>query len=183
MYQLDFSKAIINVNKFIDDINALDLSISFISFTKKGNDFSLFFDSTPTQLELDAIFNLINNFIEVDLTSQIKDYVVKKVRPFLEDLTFEIKASNIENGITQLNKTSDFLSFMSTPVVLTGKTRAVSLDTAIQNDSLDVVVQLADYFIANPELYSDLAPFITVEKITYWRGKVVTFLAENSIWK
>jgi len=181
MYQLDFSKAINNTFKLISDIEGLDVSVSLISFTRKGDDFSLFLDGTPTQLDLDAIFNLVNNFVEVDLTAQIKEYVVKKVRPFLEDLTFEIKASNIENGITQLNKTSDFLSFMSEKIILPGKTRPISLDTAIQNDSLDVVLQLANYYIENPQLYSDLSPFVTVEKITYWRNKILTFLQENSI--
>lgn len=181
MYELNFTKEILNTTKFLKDIKALNLSVNFIDYTSKGTDFTVRFSSIPTQQDIDAIYYLINNFVETDLTEQLKEYVKKKVRPFLEDLTFRIKASNIENGITQLNKTSDFLSFMSNRITLPGKTRTVSLDAAIQNDSLDVIVQIANYYIDNPELYSDLSPFVTVEKIQEWRDEVIQFLQENSI--
>jgi hypothetical protein len=179
MISLQVNKLITNFSKL--NVELFGINSKFLSLNAKGSLVTLFFSEQLTQTEINQVLSHVNNFIEFSLNEELEKYIKTKVRPFLENLTFQIKASNIENGITQANKTSDFLSFMSDRVLLPGKTRPISLDTAIQNDSLDVVVQIADYYIANPGLYEDLAPFITVQKIQQWRNEIISFIMENPV--
>lgn len=42
---------------------------------------------------------------------------------------------------------------------------------------LTETVALVDYYVAHPELYSDLSPFVTAERLTSWKNKILAYLA------
>jgi hypothetical protein len=45
-------------------------------------------------------------------------------------------------------------------------------------NSLTVTIELLTYYIAHPELYADLNPFITAERLTTWKNMIIAKLSE-----
>lgn len=174
MYALNFVKTVSNVPKL--DAELKTLNAKYLYLLLKGSDLQLFFSSGLTQNEINVISNHINNFVEIDLIEELKDYVGTYVKPFVENCLYRIQAENIAMGITQAGKTYDVVAFFCAQVTLPNKTRAISLDNALSTNSLTVVIEILDYYIANPNLYTDLDPFITASRLTEWKGWIVDFL-------
>jgi len=174
---LQFTKTILNVQKLDkqlreDAVTGPTYSHLFI----KGDLIDIHFSQNCTQAVIDATSAVINNFVEISLKDQLKEYMQGKVTPFIEDMLVQIQAENIEMGITQLNKTADVVGFFVAQVMLPGKTRSVSFKDSLDTKSLTVTLSILDYYIANPDLYSDLSPFVTVARLTEWKTKIVNFL-------
>jgi hypothetical protein len=174
MYSLQFVKTVSNIPKF--DIELRALNSKYLYLTLKGDDLQLFFNSSLSQAEVNAISGLVNNFVEIDIVSQLKDYVESSVKPFVNNALYRIQAENIAMGITQAGKTYEVVAFFTSDIVLPGKVRHISLDKALNTNSLTIAIEILDYYIANPSLYSDLSPFITVDRLTEWKNWIVDFL-------
>jgi hypothetical protein len=175
MYYIELTKGITNLNKLNTELRILNSK--FVSLYSKGTYLQLAFSSQLTQPEVDAVSSAVNNFIEVSITEQLKQYVEKDIKPFVENLLFQTQAENIAMGITQLNKTADVLGFFEYQVVLPGKTKGVSLKGSLDTNSLTVTVQILNYYIETPSEYADLSPFITVARLTSLRDAIVTKLS------
>jgi hypothetical protein len=176
MYYLEFTKTINNLNKL--QLELTGITPKYQSMYVKGDYIQLAFTTNLTQEEVNAVSSHINNFVEVCITEQLKYYVETKIRPFVEDLLFMIQAQNIEMGITQLGKTWEVLGFFEEPVLLDGKTRKVSFKGSLDANSLTVTIELLTYFIAHPEMYADLSPFVTVERLSTWKNMIIAKLSE-----
>lgn len=177
----------IEINKNIINISKLDLELRTDSITKtqyqyvtkKGELLILAFSGSLSQNLVNKASQIVNNFIEIDIGQQLKEYVQKTIAPFIEDLMYQIQAENIQMGITQAGKTSDVVSFFTEKFVLPGKTRGVSMKATLDSNSLNVTIDLMTYLISNPELYSDLNPFITADRLSAWRSKIITKLMQG----
>lgn len=174
MQVLEFTKKIENIQKL--DTELRTLNTKYESLTIKDEYLQLMFTGSLVQEEINAISNLITNFVEIDATEQLRIYIETKVRPFIEDMTYQLKAENVMMGITQLGKTVEVLGFFNERIVPEGRTRAVSLKEALSDDSLYAVVEVLNYWILNTEEYSDLSPFITQAKLEELRAKIIAFL-------
>lgn len=110
--------------------------------------------------------------IAVDLDNRIDPWVVN----FLK----KTRAENIAMGITQAGKTFEAQAFFELPVelnpLLPGK--RISMLGALFTGSLTLIPALIDYYIANPETFDGLHPFVSVERLNSWKLEVITFLSE-----
>lgn len=176
---------ILTFNKLILNIPKLDKQLREHSTTKptyshlysKGSTIDVHFTQNCSQAVVDAASSIVNNFVEVSVKDQLKDYVESEVTPFIQDFLYTIQAENIEQEITQLGKTSEVLGFFTQAIVLPGKTRAVSLKQTLDANSLNVTLELLNHYILHPDTYSDLSPFITTDRLVSWRDKIIEFLS------
>jgi hypothetical protein len=171
-----FNKQIINIPKLDVEIRVITAKYQYL--TQKGDQLNLMFSSLLTQDEINSISYLINNFVETSLVDTLAVYMDTKVACFIRSMMYKIQAENIAMGITQYNKTYDVLATLCEPIQLPNKTRKVSIKQTLDTGSLTVTLQLIDYLISTPELYEDLNPFITVERLTDWKTLITTFLAQ-----
>lgn len=74
-------------------------------------------------------------------------------------------------------KTLEVLGFFEERFTLLGKTRAVTIQGSLMTGSLTVTIEILNYLIANPSLYSDLNPFVTSARLTAWRDKIIAKLS------
>ena len=174
MYYLEFNKTIINVNKLSEELKVL--TPKFVSYYSKGDYVQIAFSSNLIQSEVDAVSNKINTFVEVSITEQLKEYVETEISPFIRNLLFQIQAENISMGITQLGKTGEVLGFFEDRILLPNRVRAISLKASLDTNSLTETIALLTHYIDNPNLYSDLSPFITADRLTDMRTKVMVKL-------
>lgn len=56
-------------------------------------------------------------------------------------------------------------------------TKDVTIQGSLMTGSLTVTIEILNYLIANPSLYTDLNPFVTETRLTSWRDKVLAKLA------
>ena len=112
----------------------------------------------------------------MDPLEYVRQFVYRPAAAFLRSIQEQATTENITMGITALGKTYDVVAFFSNPITLPGKTRKVSLKTAYDLNSLDVIYALLSYYIENPDEYSDLAPYITEARLTAWRSSILTFM-------
>lgn len=176
---------ILNFTKTINNLQKLDKELrdnattgpTYSHLFAKGNSLDVHFSQNCNQAVIDACSLVINNFVEISLKDTLKEYMETEVTPFIEDMMYEIQAENIEMGITQLGKTAEMVGFFVAPITLSGVTRPVSFRDTIDSKSLTVTISVLDYYIAHPELYSDLSPFVTVDRLTAWKSKIEGFLS------
>lgn len=175
MYILEFTKTISNISKLDADIRAN--CTKYQSCSIKGDQLQVMFSTSLTQAEVNNVSALITTFVEVDVTEELKEHVSKTISPFIEDFMYQILAENIEMGITQAGKTAEVLGFFCHPFVLPGKTRGVSIKDSLDTCSLTVTVEVLNYLIANPDLYSDLSPYVTSARLTAWRDSTIAVIS------
>jgi hypothetical protein len=174
---LNFTKTIQNIQKLDKELRAnVTTKPTYSHLFIKGSNLEIHFSQNCTQAVIDATSSVVNNFVEISLKDTLKAYMETKVTPFIEDMLYEIQAENIEMGITQLGKTAEVVGFFAAQVTIPGVTRPISFKDTIDTKSLTVTIQILDYYLANPSEYSDLSPFITTERLTNWKAKIVNFL-------
>lgn len=173
---LSFNKHIINIPKLDEELRSITNKYQYL--LQKGDQLTLIFSSLLTQEEINSISSHVNNFVEVSLVDTLSVYMDTKVACFVRSMMYRIQAENIAMGITQEGKTYDVLSILCEPIQLPNKTRKVSIKQTIDTGSLTVTVQLIDYLINNPDLYQDLSPYITQDRLGEWKTLILTFLAK-----
>jgi hypothetical protein len=174
---LTFTKTITNPTKLVRDIKASTSFGSLYSFLSiKGTELNIHFTQNLNQSQIDACSVLVANYSDISVFDNLYGYLGKNIDPFVDEFLRTLRAENMELGITQLGKTADVLGFFEMPVLLPGKTRAVSFKGSLDTGSLTVTMELATYLAANPSLYSDLSPFITAERLISWKIKIYTHL-------
>lgn len=176
---IQFNKQIINIPKLSAEITAV--TNKYLYLTQKGDVLTITFSGLLTQGEIDSVSGVVNNFVEVSLVDNLEKYMSSKVEPFVKYIQNYMKAENLAMGITQAGKTYDVLAFINDQVQLPNKTRKVSIGNTLDSGSLTVTIELLNYYIANPSLYEDLAPFVTVDRLTEWKTKILAFLAEPMV--
>lgn len=176
--QLSFTKSIQNLSKFGKELmEDTEVGELIESFTVKGTAIEINFSESLNQTQIDYVTAFVNDFVEVDITADLKAYVESAIQPFVEDLLYRIQAENIEMGITAAGKTYETAAFFCSQVTLPGKVRSISIRDAIATNSLTVVIDILNYYIADETLYDDLAPYITQARLTQWRDEVIEFLS------
>lgn len=174
----EFSKTILNPSKFDRDLKAhAVLGPVYSFFNIRGSDVEIHFSRNLVQSEIDACALFVNTFSDLSVLDTLNNYLGQTIDPFVYTLLKEIRAENISWGITQLGKTGEVLGFFETPIVLPGKVRAITLKGSLDTGSLTETVALVDYYVAHPELYSDLSPFVTAERLASWKNKILAYLA------
>lgn len=171
---IQFVKTVNNTGKLDSDLRALTSKFQYL--VQKGEQIILTFNPVLIQSEVDAVSNLVNNFVEVSIVDLLRIYMTTKVTPFITEMKYQILAENISMGITQAGKTADVLGFFNTPVILPGSVRPVTFKQTLDEGSLNITAALLQYFIANPDLYSDLSPFVTQARLNDMLTKIVAFL-------
>jgi hypothetical protein len=172
--QIQFTKTIENTQKLDTELRALTQKYQYLN--QKGDLLTLTFEPALVQAEVDAVSGLVNNFVEVSVVDLLRIYMETKVVPFISNMKYQMLAENISMGISQAGKTADVLGLFNTDIVLPGSSRPVTFKQTLDEGSLTVTVQLLQYFIDHPELYSDLSPFVTVDRLTIIKNKIIAFL-------
>lgn len=172
-----FTKLITNMDKLTRDIKAnLNFGSLYQYASTKGDQLTVHFSQNLNQSQIDELSILIANFSNTSVYDALYAHLKSNIDPFVEELLISIRAENIEMGITQANKTLEVLGFFEEHFIIPGKIRSVTLQGTLMTGSLTVTVELLNYLIANPNLYSDLNPFVTSERLTGWRDKVIAKL-------
>lgn len=172
-----FTKLITNMDKLTRDIKAnLNFGSLYQYASTKGDQLTVHFSQNLNQSQIDELSILIANFSNTSVYDTLYAHLKSNIDPFVEELLISIRAENIEMGITQANKTLEVLGFFEEHFIIPGKIRSVTLQGTLMTGSLTVTVELLNYLIANPNLYSDLNPFVTSERLTGWRDKVIAKL-------
>lgn len=175
---LNFTKTIQNAAKLQRDLKAEQTAGALLNFiTIKGNLIQVHYTQNLTQQQIDAVSVLVNNFSDLSVYDTLFNFLGQEIDPFVVELLRRVRAENMEMGITQANKTFEVLGFMEQPITVPGRTRPVSLAASLATSSLTVTIELLSYYIANPSLYSDLSPFITVERLTALRAEIIDYLS------
>jgi len=168
------NKEITNTEKLIREIKANVIIGSLYNYLNiKGNDVEVYFNRNLIQTEIDECTNLVNNFVNTSLYDYLYNYLKMSIDPFVDELLITIRAENIELGISQSNKTTEVLGFFEQQHMLPGRTRSVSLQGSLNTGSLTVTIEILNYLIANPNLYSDINPFVTTDRLTIWKNKII----------
>lgn len=172
-----FTKIITNMDKLTRDIKAnLNFGSLYQYASTKGDQLTVHFSQNLNQSQIDELSILIANFSNTSVYDTLYAHLKSNIDPFVEELLISIRAENIEMGITQANKTLEVLGFFEEHFIIPGKIRSVTLQGTLMTGSLTVTIELLNYLIANPNLYSDLNPFVTYERLTGWRDKVIAKL-------
>jgi hypothetical protein len=143
----------------------------------KGNELEIHFTNNLNQTQIDALSVFVTEFSNVSVYDTLFAHLKSNIDPFVEELLITIRAENIEMGITQMNKTTEVLGFFEAPVALPNRVRPVTLQGSLNTGSLTVTIEILNHLIANPSLYSDINPFVTAERLTSWRDKIVQKLS------
>lgn len=174
MFTLSFNKLINNITKLDKELKALVAAYSYCSI--KGSNLTLVFTNIISQADIDAVSNKVNNFVETDLVDYINANKVKPVNQWVTEFLQRITAENISMGITQAGKTADMLGFYQNYVLLPGKTFPITFKGTLDTGSLNVTLELVEYYLAHPELYPGLSPFIDQARLTAWKNDVIKYL-------
>lgn len=173
-----FTKSVTNTTKLERELRANANYGALYNFcTIKGDQLTVHFTANLNQTQIDELSAQVAAFSNVSVYDTLYSYLKNEIDPFVEQLLVQIRAENIEMGITQANKTTEVLGFFEAAWMLPGRTRAVSLQSSLDTGSLTVTVEILLYLIANPNLYSDLTPFITADRLTIWKDKILAELA------
>lgn len=174
----NFTKLVTNTSKLDNELRSNPSFGSLYNFLSiKGDQLQIHFTQNLNQPQIDELSAFVSDFSNVSVKDTLQAYLEGDIDPFVKDLLLEIRAENIEMGITQAGKTLEVLGFFEDHVLLPGKTRAVTLQGSLTTGSLTVTLEILTYLIANPNLYSDLNPFVTAARLTAWRDKIIAKLA------
>lgn len=177
---LSFTKTIQNFTKLDRDLRSNVNYGSLYNFlTIKGDDLEIHFTQNLNQGQIDSISAYMATYSDISIFDNLVNYLGKNIDPFVDSLMRDMRAENIEIGITQANKTTEVLGFFEARVLLPNRTREVSLKGSIDTSSLTSTIEILTYYIANPSLYSDLYPFITADRLTVWKNKIITHLSQG----
>lgn len=177
---LSFTKTIQNFTKLDRDLRSNVNYGSLYNFiTIKGTDLEIHFTQNLNQGQIDAVSAYMATYSDISIFDNLVNYLGKNIDPFVDLLMRDMRAENIEMGITQANKTTEVLGFFEARVLLPNRTREVSLKGSIDTSSLTSTIEILTYYIANPSLYSDLYPFITADRLTVWKNKIITHLSQG----
>lgn len=173
-----FTKVVTNMSKLDREIklNATFGSL-YSHINLKGDQVEIHFTANLNQTQIDALSAFIAAFSNVSVYDTLNAYLRSDIDPFVTDLLIRIRAENIELGITQAGKSLEVLGFFDQQWTLPGKTRSISLKSTLDTASLNVTIELLMYLIANPDLYSDLSPFVTATRLTEWKNKIIAKLS------
>lgn len=173
-----FTKTITNPAKLDRELRANATFGSVFSFCNiKGDQLEVHFSANLIQSQIDALSAFIAAFSNVSVYDTLYAHLKSTIDPFVEELLISIRAENIEMGITQSNKTLEVLGFFEEHITIPGKTRTVTLQGTLTTGSLTVTIELLTYLIANPNLYTDLTPFVTAERLTSWKNRIIAKLS------
>lgn len=174
----NFNKTISNPSKLDRDLkNNVEFGSLHLFLNIKGSNITVHFSSNLNQNQIDALSSFISSYSDISVYDTLYSYLKSDVDPFVTDLLIRIRAENIEMGITQSNKTLEVLGFFEERFIIPGRVRAVSLQSSLQTGSLTVTLELLTYLIANPQLYSDINPYVTAERLDSWKSKIIDFLS------
>ena len=175
MYQLDFVKTVNNISKLDRELRENNPD-KYNSLCIRGDQLKIYYSTSLTQMEVDAVSSIVNNFVEVSVQDQIADYLTADVGKFIDRFMDEFAAENMLMGITQMGKTAGVVGVMAEKIILPGETRGVSILDTMESKSLTVTIQILDHMIANMTDY-EIAPFITTERLTNTKAKILEFLS------
>ena len=173
-----FTKDITNFSKLDRELKAhADFGSLYNFCSVKGNELTIHFTQNLVQTQMDSLSSFVSAFSNVSVRDTLENHLRSNIDPFVSQLMTQIRAENIELGITQMNKTSEVLGFFEEAHIMPGKTRSVSLQSTLDTGSLTVTIGLLTYLISNSQLYSDLSPFVTPQRLTDWRNKIIAKLS------
>jgi hypothetical protein len=174
---LFFVKVITNANKLDKDLRADALVGALYSFLViRGDSVELHFTANLNQSQIDYVSSFVANFSNASVVDSIIAKLGDDVDPFVDSLLREMRAENMAWGVTQLGKTADVLGVFCLPVPLPGRMYSLSLKQTLDTSTLNVTMEVLTYLIAHPELYPDMAPFISVDRLNLWKTKIYNYL-------
>lgn len=175
---ITFNKVITNYTKLERELRASSVYGSVYNFMSlKGSELNLHFTQNLTQAQIDALSAYVAAYSDISVFDNLVTYLGREIDPFVLQLMTEIRAANIEMGITVSGKTAEVLGFFQQPITLPGKVRPVTLQSSLDTSSLTVTVELLTYLIANESLYADLSPFVTAARLDAWKTKILARLS------
>lgn len=174
---LSFVKTITNPSKLDKDLRRDQTVGALYNFLLlKGDDLELHFKQNLNQSQIDYVSAFLATFSNVSVVDTLIDKLGKDVDPFVYSLLKEMRAENMAWGITQADKTADALGVFCLMLPLPNRLYPISLKDTLDTGSLTVTLEALDYLIAHPELYPNLSPFITAERLNSWKLKVYNYL-------
>jgi hypothetical protein len=174
MYILNAEKVVTNIYKLDLELKALTLKYRYLS-SKAGN-LELGFEDGLTQEEVDAVFNLLNNFVDHSVYTSLRYYVDRKLDTFVDDFLVDIRARCLEQGMTGENKMYELQALIEKPLDIYNNGKCISLFGTLKAATLPLSLKAIGYMRSNPTIYDGLDPFVTDEVLEAWFNKILQFL-------
>lgn len=158
----------INYTYQLKDVNLIKLDSelknipNFVGVTVSEN-ITIHFNIAPSEENLIEVSNIINSHVN---SEDIKLIIKKRIENsilFANDLLVNFATENVLLGITQSGKTKEVADYLT------------NLLRYGQSGSLYEVVNELDFLISSPPP-TELAPFITIERLTSLKNKTLEFL-------
>ena len=174
MFTIQVTRSITNISKL--DAELKENNSKYLNLTAKGDDFNLNYNQQLSQAEVDSIFNLINNFVEVSIVDNFGGYLDRAIATFTRQWINRISAENLALGMTTQNGMIQFQSMVELPVALS-EVHHVSLLGTLTTGTLPLSVMVIRYLKTRTELFTP--PFITLDRLQEWDDQIVTFLSTS----
>lgn len=174
---LIFIKVITNASKLDSDLRKDSTVGALYAFLViRGDNVELHFKQNLNQSQIDYVSSFMSGFSNVSIKDNLMAKLGDDVDPFVYTLLKEMRAENMEWGVTQLDKTADVLGVFCHPLPLPSRRYPLSLKQTLDTASLTVTLEALQYLINHPELYDGLAPFISVDRLNSWKTKIYSYL-------
>lgn len=181
MNKLTFIKTVTNFSKLETELKKEPESGSIYSYvTVKGNELSVYYKHNLSQIQIDAVSGVVNNFSNISALDEMYSYLGGVIDPFGEKLMRRIRAENILLGITQSGKTGEVLGFFNVKVKPNGtEVFPYSFEDAFESGSMYEIIKIIDYWLKeeNVSQISHLSPFITPQRLNDWKLEIVNALS------
>lgn len=166
----------VNIGKLEEEIkeSGIDDNINYIN--ADDSNFYIFMDNPLDSSEIETLNNIVASHEHITTAEGLQKYLDDTIYPFRDRVMSKFAAENIAMGITQAGKTLDVLSLFEMPVSLGDSGRLVSLKGSFDTGSLYVSLNIIDYHIENISNYSDLSPFVTLERLQNMKLEIANFL-------
>lgn len=154
----------------------------FVGVNEVGDKYELVFNIPVTvEMEHDIydLYNQINNLTFSDLVlTELTKTTGDSAEDFGKTLLSEFRGENIKMGITQAGFSGKVLSVLSERFDIENNGYPISLKDTIETGTLYEALSVLDFLISKCDNgdYNDLAPFITSERLTIFKQKILEYL-------
>lgn len=132
----------------------------------RSDDFDVVYKVEPTEQELTILNNYWDTVVEQQFNPSLKEIISGKINEasaFGRALILDFAVENVQMGVTQAGKTRNVADYLS------------NLQRYVESGSLYAAVAEIDSLV-NATVPSNLAPFVTSERLLTYKARIVAFL-------
>lgn len=162
----------VNISKLEQEIKDSEILTSLMHLNLIDGTIQVLFESELTLTENNILDALVENHEHITTPEYLRDYLNNEVHPASRLILDTFTAENIAMGITQAGKVAPLLAMFVDKV----PNLNVSLKDCFDTGSLYAAMEVLFYHETNIANYSNLSPFVTLERLQEMRAKIAAFL-------